>query len=65
LISARWRGRLAVEPDTHDGAIKNQSYDRLIGQRPLFQASQLLFTLRRVRLTVPLPTVPPNRAASA
>jgi hypothetical protein len=30
----------------------------------LFQASQSLFTLRQVRLTVSLPTVPPNKAAS-
>ena len=29
------------------------------------QASQSLFTLRQVRLTVSLPTVPPNKAASA
>jgi len=31
----------------------------------VFQASQSLFTLRYVRLTVFLPTVPPNKAASA
>jgi hypothetical protein len=31
----------------------------------VFQASQSLFTLRQVRLTVSLPTVPPNKAASA
>jgi hypothetical protein len=30
-----------------------------------FQASQSLFTLRHVRLTVSLPTAPPNSAASA
>src|SRR4051812_37294029 len=30
-----------------------------------FQASQSLFTLRQVRLTVSLPTVPPNKAARA
>ena len=28
----------------------------------VFQASQSLFTLRHVRLTVSLPTVPPNKA---
>src|ERR1700693_2524188 len=31
----------------------------------VFQVSQSLFTLRHVRLTVSLPTVPPNTAASA
>jgi hypothetical protein len=31
----------------------------------VFQPSQSLFTLRHVRLTVSLPTVPPNKAASA
>src|ERR1700681_1799694 len=31
----------------------------------VFQASQSLFTLRHVRLTVSLPTVPPNKTASA
>ena len=31
----------------------------------VFQESQSLFTLRQVRLTVSLPTVPPNKAASA
>jgi hypothetical protein len=31
----------------------------------VFQASQSLFTLRHVRLTMSLPTVPPNSAASA
>src|SRR5450631_3375995 len=31
----------------------------------VFQASQSLFTLRHVRLTVSLPTVPPNNAANA
>src|SRR5215207_5251482 len=30
-----------------------------------FQASQSVFTLRQVRLTVSLPTVPPNKAPSA
>ena len=30
-----------------------------------FQASQSLFTLRHTRLTVSLPTAPPNSAASA
>src|SRR4029077_3075260 len=29
----RDRGRLAVEPHAHDGAVEDQSYDRLLGQR--------------------------------
>ena len=33
-------------------------------ERP-FQASQSVFTLRHTRLTVSLPTAPPNKAASA
>jgi hypothetical protein len=31
----------------------------------VFQASQSLFTFRQTRLTVSLPTVPANKAASA
>ena len=29
----RDRGRLAVEPDANDGAVEDQTYDRLLGQR--------------------------------
>src|SRR5947208_9128470 len=61
----RDRGRFAIEPYPHHRAVEDEADDWLLGQRAAFQASQSLFTLRHVRLTVSLPTVPPNSAASA
>jgi hypothetical protein len=58
-------GRLAVEPHPHHRAVENE---RTIGSSAndrAFQASQSAFTLRQVRLTVSLPTVPPNSAVRA
>ena len=46
-------------------AVEDHAHDRILDQRADVQASQSLFTLRHVRLTVSLPTVPPNSAASA
>jgi hypothetical protein len=37
----------------------------LMGSERAFRASQSVFTLRQTRLTVSLPTAPPNREASA
>jgi hypothetical protein len=56
---------LLARMNSTDGAIENEAHDRLVGQRAAFHASQSLFTLRHTRLTVSLPTAPPNRAESA
>src|SRR5258708_35695430 len=61
----RDRCRLAVEPHAHHGAVEDQAHNRPLVSERVCQASQSLFTLRQVRLTVSLPTVPPNKAASA
>jgi hypothetical protein len=59
------RRRFLVEPDAHGRAVE---VNRMIGssfRERAFQASQSPFTLRHTRLTVSLPTAPPNKAASA
>jgi hypothetical protein len=59
------RGRFLVEPYAHDRAIEDEVDDRLCGERSGVQASQSPLTLRQTRLTVSLPTAPPNKAVSA
>jgi len=44
---------------------KDQPHDRLLGERAGVPGPQSAFTFRHTRLTVSLPTVPPNSAASA
>src|SRR5207247_10264783 len=59
-------GRLAVEPHVHPPVPSRMS--RTIGSAAserAFQASQSAFTLRQTRLTVSLPTAPPNSAFKA
>src|SRR5579871_4605128 len=56
---------LAVEPHSNHSAVEDQAHDRLLGQRAGVPGVQSVCTLRQVRLTVSLPTVPSNRAASA
>ena len=57
--------RLAVEPRAHHMPSRMSRTIGSSASEQVFQASQSLFTLRQVRLTVSLPTAPPNRAASA
>lgn len=61
----RDRGRLAVGPHANNGAVEDQSHNRLPGQRAAVPAVPVALHLAYVRLTVSLPTVPPNKAAGA
>jgi hypothetical protein len=49
----------------NDGAVEDQAHDRILGQRAGVPGIPIALHLRHVRLTVSLPTVPPNSAASA
>ena len=58
-------GGLPVEPNPDDGTSRISRTIGSAASERAFQASQSLFTFRHTRLTVSLPTAPPNRAASA
>jgi hypothetical protein len=59
------RGRFAVEPHAHHGAVENEPHDRFIGQRTGIPRIPVVLHLAQTRLTVSLPTGPPNRAPRA
>ncbi len=61
----RDRCGLAIEPHAHHGAVQEEPYHRLIGQRAGIPRLPIAPHLRQTQLTVSLPTAPPNRARSA
>src|SRR5271169_4086865 len=55
----------AVEPHAHHGAVENQPHDWLLGQRAGVPCVPVALHLAPHRLTVSLPTSPPNTLRSA
>ena len=60
----RDRGPFPVQPTRTTAPSNEPTIGSSVSER-VFQASQSVFTLRDTRLTVSLPTAPPNSAASA
>ena len=60
----RNRSGFAVEPNANHCTVEDLTIGSSASER-VFQASQSVFTLRQVRLTVSLLTAPPYRAVNA